>query len=165
MHAPPAARPSPFDLARGMPRTFWVLWCGMLVNRAGSFVVPFLAIYLTQARGLSAAQAGIVAALYGAGPAVASPLGGYLADHAGRRTTLIGALTLGGIGMIALGFARDIAVIAPACFLVAMVGEAYRPAMQAAVADLVSPADRGRAFGLIYWVINLGADLPGSPLG
>src|SRR5262245_36096607 len=108
VHAPPAARPSPFDLARGMPRTFWVLWCGMLVNRAGSFVVPFLAIYLTQARGLSAAQAGIVAALYGAGPAVASPLGG--------------------LGMIALGFARDVAVIAPACFLVAMVGESYRPA-------------------------------------
>jgi predicted MFS family arabinose efflux permease len=84
----------------------------MLVNRAGSFVVPFLAIYLTQARGFSAAQAGIVAAVYGAGAAVASPLGGFLADHAGRRATLIGALALGGIGMIALGFAREIAVIA-----------------------------------------------------
>ena len=54
--------------AAGLPRPFWVLWTGMLVNRAGSFVVPFLAIYLTQARGFSAAQAGIVAALYGAAP-------------------------------------------------------------------------------------------------
>jgi MFS family permease len=37
-----------------------------------------------------------------------------------------------------------------------MVAEMYRPAMQAAIADLVPPADRVRAFGLIYWVINLG---------
>ena len=136
----------------------------MLVNRAGSFVVPFLAIYLTQARGFSAAQAGIVAALYGAGAAVASPLGGYLADHIGRRATLIGALGLGGLGMIALGFARNIAIIAPACFLVAAVGESYRPAMAAAVADLVPSADRTRAFGLVYWVINLGFSI-GLTLG
>jgi len=159
-----ARRRRALDVAAGLPRPFWVLWAGMLVNRAGSFVVPFLAIYLTQARGLSAAQAGVVAALYGAGAAVASPLGGYLADHAGRRRTLIGALTCGGLGMIALGFARDIAVIAPACFVVAMVGESYRPAMQAAVADLVPPAERPRAFGLVYWVINLGYSI-GLTLG
>jgi MFS family permease len=152
------------DVASGLPRPFWVLWSGMLVNRAGSFVVPFLAIYLTQARGFSAAQAGVVAASYGAGALFASPLGGYLADHAGRRATLIGALALGGLGMIALGFARDLAVIIPACFLVAMVGESYRPAMQAAVADLVPPADRPRAFGLVYWVINLGFSI-GLTLG
>ena len=157
MHAPPEARRRRvLDAVAGLPRPFWVLWTGMLVNRAGSFVVPFLAIYLTQARGFSAAQAGVVAASYGAGALFASPLGGYLADHAGRRATLIGALALGGLGMIALGFARDLAVILPSCFLVAMVGEAYRPAMQAAVADLVPPADRPRAFGLVYWVINLG---------
>ena len=78
MHSPPESRRSrALEVARGLPRPFWVLWAGTLVNRAGSFVVPFLAIYLTQARGFSAAQAGIVAALYGAGAAVASPLGGY----------------------------------------------------------------------------------------
>ena len=165
MSSPLEARPGRvFAAAAGLPRTFWVLWTGMLVNRAGSFVVPFLAIYLTQARGFSAAQAGVVAASYGAGALFASPLGGYLADHAGRRATLIGALALGGLGMIALGFARDLVLILPACFLVAMVGESYRPAMQAAVADLVPPADRPRAFGLIYWVINLGFSI-GLTLG
>src|SRR5574341_515736 len=91
MHLPPEARRRrALDIAQGLPRAFWVLWFGMLVNRAGNFVLPFLAIYLTQARGLSPAQAGIVLALYGAGAAVASPLGGYLADHAGRRATLVG---------------------------------------------------------------------------
>jgi MFS family permease len=35
-------------------------------------------------------------------------------------------------------------------------GEMYRPAVSAAVADLVPPADRPRAYGYLYWVINLG---------
>jgi MFS family permease len=142
--------------AGGLPRTFWLLCAGMFINRAGSFVVPFLAVYLTQVRGYSIATAGVVAALYGAGAMLASILGGYFADHIGRRATMLGALTLGGFGMIALGFAHDIRVIAPAAFTVALLGEAYRPAMQAAVSDLVPPEDRVRAFGLLYWVINMG---------
>ena len=140
----------------GLPRTFWVLWVGMFINRAGAFVVPFLAIYLTQGRGVSAAAAGAVVACYGAGAAVASPLGGYLADHLGRRATMIGSLFMGGSGVMALGFVHDLAVLAPACFLAGLVSEAYRPAMQAAVADLVPAHDRVRAFGILYWVINLG---------
>jgi MFS family permease len=143
-------------IGAGLPRTYWVLWCGMLVNRAGCFVLPFLAVYLTQGRGFSPAMAGIVASIYGAGAAVASPLGGYLADHVGRRATMAGALLCGGAGMIALGFARDLPVIAPAVFFVALLGECYRPAMQAAIADLVPARDRVRAFGILYWVINLG---------
>jgi len=140
----------------GLPRTYWVLWIGMFINRAGCFVLPFLAVYLTQGRGFAPATAGAVAALYGAGSAVASALGGYLADHVGRRATMAGALLLGGLGMIALGFARELWLIAPATFLVALLGESYRPAMQAAVADLVPASERVRAFGILYWVINLG---------
>lgn len=152
------------ELGGGLPRSFWILWAGMLVNRAGSFVVPFLAIYLTQGRGFSIATAGMVASAYGLGAAVASPVGGYFADHVGRRATLVGALGLGGLGMISLGFAHRIEHILPGCFLVAVLGESYRPAMQAAVADLVPAADRVRAFGLIYWVINLGFSI-GLALG
>ena len=128
----------------------------MLVNRAGSFVVIFLSVYLTQVRGFSIATAGFVAALYGAGAMLAALLGGYLADHVGRRATMLAALSLGGSGMIALGFAHDLRLIAALAFTVALLGEAYRPAMQAAVADLVPAQHRVRAFGLLYWVINVG---------
>lgn len=140
----------------GLPRTFWVLAAGMFVNRCGAFVVPFLSVYLTQVRGYSIATAGVVAALYGLGAMLASLAGGYCADHFGRRATMLAALAGGGAGMIGLGFAHDLRVIAPAAFLIALVGEAYRPAMQAAVADLVPHEHRVRAFGDLYWVINLG---------
>lgn len=140
----------------GLPRPFWFIFAGTLVTRIGNFVLPFLAIYLTQALHLSFSQAGLVVALYGAGGALAGPLGGFLADRVGRRFTMVLALGLGGAGMIALGTAHRLEVLAPAVFLTALVTEMYRPAMQAAVSDLVSASDRVRAFGLVYWVINVG---------
>ena len=152
------------EIGGGLPRPFWVLFAGLFVNRIGTFAVPFMAIYLTQAHHFSLATAGAVASLWGAGAMIASPVGGYLADHVGRRRTMVGALALGGCGMIALGFAHGLAQIAPAVFLVALVGESYRPAMQAAVADIVPAADRIRAYGLVYWVINLGVAI-GLTLG
>jgi MFS family permease len=142
--------------AAGMPRPFWFIWAGVFVTRTGSFVLPFLALYLTEALHLSLSQAGLMVALYGAGGAAAGPLGGFLADRIGRRVTMVMALGLGGTGMIALALVRRVEVLAPAIFLEALVTEMYRPAMQAAVADLVRPSDRVRAFGLVYWVINVG---------
>jgi len=152
------------EASEGLPRPFWVLCAGMLVNRAGSFVVPFLSVYLTRERGHSMATAGLVAAVYGAGAMLASITGGYLADRIGRRPTMLMALGIGGLGMVALGFVRDIRLIVPACFVIALTGEAYRPAMQAAVSDLVPPRDRVRAFGILYWVINIGFSI-GALLG
>lgn len=151
-------------LVGGLPRPFWVLWVGTFVNRLGGFVLPFLAVYLTRERGLSPTQAGTVVALYGAGATLAGLLGGTLADRIGRRATMLIALWGGGAGLIAIGFADRMAVIAPAIFVVALVSETYRPGMQAAIADLVPADQRVRAFGLIYWVINLGFAL-GLSLG
>jgi MFS family permease len=39
---------------------------------------------------------------------------------------------------------------------VGFVGDMYRPGLVAAVSDLVPAADRVRAFGLVYWAVNLG---------
>ena len=156
MAAKPTLRQSLRTLTGGLPRSFWALWAGTFVNRCGSFVLPFLTLYLTRARHLSLSQAGLIVALYGAGVSVAGPLGGFLADRVGRRATMLVALGVGGAGMMSIGFVQRLGVLAPALFCVAAVTEMYRPAMQATLADMVPPADRVRAYGLIYWVINLG---------
>jgi len=58
----------------GLPRQFWWLWTGTLVNRAGAFVLPFLAIYLTDSLGYSTAFAGLVLGAVGLGAAVANSI-------------------------------------------------------------------------------------------
>jgi MFS family permease len=143
----------------GLPRAFWTLWWGLLVNRLGSFVIAFLAIYLVRDRGFGAAAAGRVLALYGIGMTVASPLGGVLADRIGRRATMILGLACGACSVAGLAFARDPALLAGLAFASAATGETYRPAMSAAVADLVPPPERVRAWGLVYWGVNLGLSL------
>jgi MFS family permease len=140
----------------GLPPLFWTLWAGMLVNRLASFVITFLALFLVQERGFTATQAGQVVAIYGLGLLLAGPLGGALADRIGRRQTMLLGLTLGGCCVAVIGFLREPDWLTFFAFLAALTGDIYRPAAQAAVADIVAPADRARAYGLIYWAVNLG---------
>lgn len=140
----------------GLPSVFWMMWWGLIVNRLASFVIAFLSLYLVRERGLGPAEAGRILALYGVGFIVAGPLGGLLADRVGRRATMVAGLVLGACSVGALAFARAPALLGLFSFLAAATGDLYRPAMSAAVADVVPPADRPRAYGLVYWAVNLG---------
>ncbi|WP_174555092.1 MDR family MFS transporter [Actinomadura hibisca] len=140
----------------GFPRPYWALWTGTLVNRLGTMVEPFLGLYLMTARGLSLAQAGLVAATLGAGSLASQVLGGFLADRIGRRITMVGGTTATGAAMLALGYAQGMAVIMAAALLLGLAKDMYRPASHAMLADIIDPADRPRAFALLFWAINLG---------
>lgn len=144
------------DTTGGLPRTFWYLWSGTLINRLGSFVLVFLAIYLTQERGFSPSQAGLVLGLWGVGGAVGTTAGGALADRWGRRPTLLTAHVGAATMMLALGLARDLWAVALGALLLGMFAEAARPAFGAMMIDVVPARDRLRAFSLNYWAINLG---------
>ena len=139
----------------GLPGVFWTMWWGLIVNRLASFVIAFLSLYLVRERGLAPGEAGRILALYGVGFTIAGPLGGLLADRVGRRATMIAGLLCGAGSVGALAFARVPALLALFAFLAAATGDMYRPAMSAAVADVVPPADRPRAYGLVYWAVNL----------
>ncbi|MEU7164245.1 MFS transporter [Streptomyces morookaense] len=140
----------------GLPREFWWLWTSTLINRLGSFVSTFLALYLVVERGCSASFAGMVAALHGLGGVISSIGSGVLTDRLGRRPTLLVAQTSTAFSVALLGFMQHPAAIAAVAFVVGMASNASRPAVQAMMADLVAPQDRVRAFALNYWAINLG---------
>ncbi|MEV6374634.1 MDR family MFS transporter [Micromonospora musae] len=144
------------DTAGGLPARFWYLWTGTLINRLGSFVLVFLAIYLTQERGFSASQAGLVIGLWGVGGAVGTTIGGTLADRWGRRPTLFTAQLGGAVMMLGLGLARPLWAVALGALLLGAFAEAARPAFGAMMIDVVPEKDRLRAFSLNYWAINLG---------
>ncbi len=140
----------------GLPRQFWFLWIGTLINRVGSFVVIFLAIYLTADRGFSQSQSGLVIGLYGVGGAFGTTVGGVLADRWGRRPTLLTA-QFGAAGlMLTLGFAYAYWQILAVTLLLGFFTEAVRPAFSAMMVDVVPDHDRVRAYSLNYWAVNLG---------
>jgi MFS family permease len=140
----------------GLPRPFWLLFFGTLINRLGGFVVPFLTLYLTAQRGISVAQAGLIVSLFGAGSFIAQLTGGILADRFGRKPVLLTSFLVTPIFVILLGLVSAIWMISTCTLLLGLFTDLYRPAVNAAVADLVPAADRPRAYGYIYWAINLG---------
>ena len=162
--AGPALRPGPALRARrafrgrvdGLPAPFWWLWVGTLVNRAGTFIEPFIILYLTGPRHLSVATAGTVVTIWGAGSVISQPIGGYLTDRVGRRFALSFGMFAVAAALGLLALARGVPQIAGASLLVGIVGDIYRPAASAAIADLLEGERRTRAFALQFWAINLG---------
>ncbi|MER7764374.1 MFS transporter [Streptomyces sp. NPDC097619] len=149
----------------GLPRAFWWLWISTLINRLGAFVATFMALYLTQEQGRSASYAGLVAALYGLGGVISTPVAGVLADRIGRRPTLMAAQCGTAFSVALLAFVEDPVAIAAVALLVGMASNASRPAVQAMFADIVPPEDRVRAFALNYWAINMGFGLSAMAAG
>ncbi len=147
--------------SRGLSRPFWVLFGGTFVNRIGSFVQPFLALYLAGPRELGPSTVGTVVACFGLGSFISQPVGGYLADRVGRRATLLASMLGTAAAFLLFASARALLLIAIAAFLAGLVIDAYRPAVAAMVADLVQPEHRPRAFALLYWAINLGVAIAG----
>jgi MFS family permease len=149
---------------RRLPRAFWVLFAGTLLNRVGGFVLVFLGIYLTEVRGLTPAEAGYVVAAYGCGAFGGAPLGGALSDRLGRRPPLVASLVAGGASMVVLGFVTGLASIVVIAAATGLLYEMYRPIVSSVIADIVEPGDRPRAYTLNYWAINMGSAIA-PPLG
>ncbi len=147
------------EMTADLPAAYWFLWLGTLINRLGSFVIPFLTLYLTGQRGISVSQAALTVSFFGAGSFSAQLVGGELADRLGRRPVLLASFFVTPVVMIGLGLARNLPLIAGLTLILGFFTDLYRPAQAAAVTDLVPAAARIRAFGYQYWAINLGFSL------
>jgi MFS family permease len=140
---------------RSMPRLVWVLFAGTLVNRFGSFVFVFLTFYLT-GKGYSASQAGFAVGMYGVGAIGASLVGGWLADHLGRRNSIVLSMVLSAVTMMIFSRVTGYSVLVLLSVLAGFSAEMYRPAASALIADVTTPAQRVTAYSVYRLAINLG---------
>ena len=143
----------------GLSRPVWLLAVAGLVNRSGTMVLPFLALYLTEERGFSTTGAGQALALYGLGGMAGSFLGGWLSDRLAPRTVMGGSLVLTAVGFFSLGQIRSPVAILVTMPALSLVGELFRPANAAAFALASAPEERIRAFALNRLAINVGMTL------
>jgi len=140
---------------RALPREAWILFLGVFLNRFGTFIIPFLSLYMKR-KGFGFMDAGVAIGAYGAGTLVACFLGGYLADHIGRRKTITLSMFSGAVTMLLLWRADSWWGIVFLTGLNGLCAEAYRPASTALLADLVPNGQRVIAFTTYRIALNAG---------
>lgn len=148
----------------GLPRSVWLISFVLLVNRSGTMVLPFWALYCTSERGLSVSQAGELLAIYGLGGVAGSLLGGWLTTRVGSIRVQWLSLILTAVGFTMLGSMRTRLTMAIAIAFLSIVAEAIRPAVATATADFSPDGMRPRAMALNRLAINLGMTI-GPALG
>ena len=147
---------SPLALVQRLPAPVRLLLLGTLVNRSGTFIVPYLSLVLRRELHMSAAGAGMLISSYGAGSLVSILAGGVLTDVLGRRATLL--FSLGGSGVLAVTMALSpgVRVFVPLLVAFGFVAELYRPASTAMISDLLPSRDRATGFAALRVAVNLG---------
>jgi MFS family permease len=142
-----------------LPREVWYLCLAILINRAGTMVLPFLTLYLTLDRKLSPGTAGLALTIYGISAIVIAPLAGRFSDRFGGLRIMKMSLILSGLILFVFPFVDSIIGIYVVCGLWAFASEAFRPPSMAIIGDLAGPERRKAAFALSRLAINLGMSI------
>jgi predicted MFS family arabinose efflux permease len=140
----------------GIPRNIWLLSLISLINRCGSLVIAFLTLYLTQERHLGIREAGYATAFFGLGSIVGSYTGGRLTDRFGSSPVQFVSLVLNGVVLVILYYITDFYQICTGIFIMALTGEAFRPANSVAIAANCTPETRTRSISLYRMSANMG---------
>lgn len=146
---------------RGYDERVWILFIGRTIAAAGfSIVMPFLAIYLHEKLAVPMSIVGLIFLISSAIGAVGQLVGGEVADRLGRKSVMdlsIGARAAIFV-MISFAVATDASFLLIGVFVVIsnFLGSLFEPASNAMVADIVEPAKRLEAYGLLRIGVNIG---------
>jgi MFS family permease len=134
------------------------------VNRFGTFVMPFLTLFLT-GRGHSPTAVAWVLSANGAGQFLSSILGGYWSDRIGRRRVIVLGTFGNAAGILAMYFVQPLWAIALMMLLAGFASGFYMPASSALLADIVPEPMRLRAYAMQRLAINAGFACGASAAG
>lgn len=145
-----------FNTFNGLSKEVWWLALITLINRAGTMVIPFLSLYLTQSLNFSLTEVGWVMALFGLGSVIGSWLGGKLTDRIGYYKVMVISLMASGISFIFLQYITSFVGFCIGVLILMAIADMFRPAMFVALSSYSKPENRTRSITLIRLAINLG---------
>lgn len=140
----------------GLSREVWWLALITFVNRAGTMVIPFLTLYLTEDFKFTPTDISWIMSAFGLGSVLGTWIGGKLTDSIGYYKVMVRSLLSTGFLFIALQFLDTFATICIGIFLVMTVADTFRPAMFVAMSVYSKPENKTRSVTLIRLAINLG---------
>ncbi len=136
----------------------------MLINRAGSMVLPFLGVYMTDHLHFSIENSGIVLSFFGIGSVLGSWLGGMITDKIGEYRVQSLSLLLSVPLFCLIPLFKTEVGLAAIILAQSIVSELFRPANSVAITKYAKPQNITRAFSLNRMAVNLGFSI-GPALG
>lgn len=150
---------NPWRGLKEIPHNIWILAFATLINRSGTMVLPFLALYMAKDFGVSAGSAGLVLAFYGFGALFTAPIVGKLSDKLGALRVMKLSLIATGLMLFVYPFITDYYLILGYTVVWAVISEAFRPANLSLISTESEPAKRKTSFALNRLAINLGMSI------
>ena len=147
---------NPVRLVAGLPATVRLLVIGTFVNKLGTFIMPYLTLVLRREFHLTPGQVGLMMAAQGVGSLASILVGGVLTDRLGRRATLMLSLFGSGALAVAMGFAPSLPAFTALLLGFGFLGDLYRPAASAIIADVLPSTQRAVGFAGLRAAVNLG---------
>ena len=147
---------NPLRIVARFPRPVRLLLAGTLVNKLGTFVVPYLTLVLLRDFHMGEREAGYLIFAYGAGSLVSILTGGVLTDRLGRRRTLLLSLIGSGLLALVMGLLPSPRLFVPLLVAFGFIADLYRPAASAMIGDLLPSSQRASGFAGLRMVVNLG---------
>jgi MFS family permease len=144
---------------KGLPKNIWLICVVALINRTGTMVFPFLALYLTQEIGVEPGKAGLVLTFYGIGALVSAPFAGKLSDKIGALNLIKFSLLGSGVLFFVYSLFDSYIAISIISVVLAIVSEAFRPAGMSFISSEASVEQRKPAYALYRLAINLGMSI------
>ena len=139
-----------------LPRNVYILFIAGIINSAGSFVYPFLAMFMTIKLGYSEYFAGFLLTIIITAEGAGRLLGGKLADWIGRKIVIIVSSLIGAGIFIIIAFMEDTIIIPYLIIIASFIKSAAFPAINALVIDSTTKRKRNDAFSLLYMGYNIG---------
>jgi MFS family permease len=147
---------NPLRIVARFPRPVRLLLAGTLVNKLGTFIVPYLTLVLLRDLHMAEREAGYLIFAYGAGSLVSILVGGVLTDRLGRRRTLLLSLIGSGVLALVMGLLPSPRLFVPLLVAFGFIADLYRPAASAMIGDLLPSSQRASGFAGLRMVVNLG---------
>ncbi len=145
-----------FNTFKGLSREVWWLALITFINRAGTMVIPFLSLYLTDDLEFTFVDVSWIMSAFGLGSVIGTWIGGKLTDSIGYYKVMVRSLLSTGVLFIALQFLTTFTSVCIGIFLVMVVADTFRPAMFVAMSVYSKPENKTRSVTLIRLAINLG---------
>lgn len=140
----------------GLPKEIYVLFIARVINCIGNFVYPFMTFFLKDRLNMSPKQIGVFITITAVCGGIGALAGGKLADHAGRKRTIVISQGLAAFSLILCGILNNPHFIIWLLILSGIFNGAAQPANSAMLADVTNKQNRKAAFSLLYLGINVG---------